>query len=73
MTISSSGTLDVSGVSANEIIGSLSGSGQVVLGSKRLDAGKDNTSTTFSGLISGVGGSFYKSGLGTMTLSGNNT
>ena len=73
VTVSSSGTLDVSGVSASEVIGSLAGSGHVVLGSKRLDAGKNDASTTYAGLISGAGGSFYKQGLGTMTLSGDNT
>lgn len=66
-------------------IGSLAngvgGGGTVNLGSSSglLIAGFDNTSTTFSGVIkdggntSGTGGSFFKVGSGTLTLSGANT
>jgi YVTN family beta-propeller protein/autotransporter-associated beta strand protein len=59
--------------SFNQTIGSLSGAGQVSLGTATLSAGADNTSTTFSGVMSGVGGGFTKIGTGTLTLSGNNS
>ena len=36
--------------------GSLSGAGSVSMSSYQLEAGGDNTSTTFSGVISGDGG-----------------
>jgi fibronectin-binding autotransporter adhesin len=41
-----------------------------VLGSGALAAGATNASSTFSGAISGTGGSFTKSGTGTLTLDG---
>jgi len=44
----------------------------VTLGSATLTTGNDNTSTTFSGAMSGSGG-LTKSGSGTLTLSGANT
>ena len=40
----------------NQTIGSLAGSGPVTLGAATLTAGNDNTSTTYSGGISGSGG-----------------
>src|SRR5260221_583595 len=42
--------------SSNQTIGSLAGAGSVTLGSATLTTGNDNTSTTFSGAISGTGG-----------------
>src|SRR4029077_8838583 len=39
----------------NQTIGSLAGAGSVMLGSATLSTGNDNTSTTFSGVISGTG------------------
>jgi fibronectin-binding autotransporter adhesin len=57
-------------------IGSLSGGatdGTVTLGSGRLTFGGANTSTTFSGVISGSGGRIRKIGTGTQTLSAANT
>ena len=54
-----------------ETIGSLSGAGNVTLGSATLTTG-DATSTTFSGVMSGTGG-LTKQGTGVFTLSGNNT
>ncbi|WP_404333834.1 autotransporter-associated beta strand repeat-containing protein [Sphingomonas sp. MMS12-HWE2-04] len=57
-------------VIAAETIGSLSGSGTVVLG-QTLAIGGDNSSTGFAGTIGGVGG-LTKVGTGTLTLSGTN-
>ncbi|WP_052659165.1 DUF4347 domain-containing protein [Pseudomonas sp. LFM046] len=57
-------------VSTAETIGSLAGSGSVVLNAA-LTAGGDNTSTTYSGVISGTSG-LTKAGSGTLTLTGNN-
>ena len=53
-------------------IGSLEGSGNVVLGNNNLTVGSRNNSTTFSGVIQD-GGSLTKIGTGTLTLSGANT
>ena len=55
-----------------ETVGSLAGAGNVTLGSATLTAGGDNTTTSFSGTISGTGG-LTKAGTGTSTLSGANT
>ena len=72
---------DTAGVSLdlndlNQTIGSLAGGGTtggtVALGSATLTTGGNNTSTTFSGGITGAGGSLVKSGTGTFTLSGSN-
>ncbi len=70
VTVSSGATLSLS---ASETIGSLAGAGAVTLGAKTLTAGGDNTSTTFSGVLSGTGGALSKTGSGTLTLSGINT
>lgn len=56
----------------NETVGSIAGEGNIALGSAALTAGGNNTSTTFSGVISGTG-SLTKEGTGTLTLSGVNT
>jgi len=56
-----------------DTIGSISGSGSITLGAGQLTSGGDNTSTTYSGIISGVGGSIRKTGNGVLTLSGINT
>ncbi|WP_028445790.1 DUF4347 domain-containing protein, partial [Chitinimonas koreensis] len=71
VTLSNGSTLSLQ---ANETIGSLaSGSGNALsLGSNRLTVGGDNTSTTYSGSISGTGG-LTKIGTGTWTLGGTNT
>jgi autotransporter-associated beta strand protein len=56
----------------DQTIGSLAGSGAVTLGGAALTTGNDNTSTTFSGAISGTGG-LTKIGSGALILSGLNT
>lgn len=72
----SSAIFDMSGIAAaGDTIGSIAGvtGASVILGSKTLTAGGDNTSTTFAGVISGSGGGLTKSGTGKLTLSGSNT
>jgi YVTN family beta-propeller protein/autotransporter-associated beta strand protein len=69
-TVASGATLDLN--SFNQTIGSLAGAGSVTLGSAMLTTGNDNTSTTFSGTVSGAGG-LTKIGLGTLILSGTNS
>lgn len=56
----------------NQSIGSLAGAGAVTLGTATLVTGNDNSSTEYSGIISGPG-SVQKVGTGTWTLSGANT
>ena len=53
-TVASGATLNLN--SFNQSIGSLAGAGSVALGSAVLTTGNDNTSTIFSGTISGTGG-----------------
>ena len=69
-TVASGATLDLN--SFNQTIGSLAGAGSATLGSAMLTTGNDNTSTTFSGTISGTG-SLTKIGSGTLMLTGINT
>ena len=57
---------------ADDAIGSVAGAGNVELSSHGLTAGGDNSTTSFSGVMSGTG-SLSKEGSGTMTLSGANT
>lgn len=71
VTIASAGTLQLNGVNAS--IGSLAGAGAVNLSSNSLTAGADNGDATFSGSITGSGGSISKTGTGTWTLSGSNS
>jgi fibronectin-binding autotransporter adhesin len=54
-------------------IGALSGGGRLTLGDRTVTIGARGTSTTFSGTISGTGGSLVKTGAGTLTLSAANT
>jgi autotransporter-associated beta strand protein len=56
----------------SESVGSLAGGFDVALGSATLTTGNDNTSTAYSGILSGSGG-FMKAGNGTFTLAGPNT
>ena len=69
LTVNAGGTFDLN--SFNQTIGSLAGAGSVTLGAGTLTTGSDNTSTTFSGTISGTGG-LTKIGAGTLVLTGNN-
>ena len=64
------GTFNVNGYA--DTIGSLAGNGDMMLGGGTLIVGNDNTSTTFSGLISGAG-SLSKIGFGMLTISGTNS
>jgi fibronectin-binding autotransporter adhesin len=68
-TVNGSATLFLNNV--NNAIGSLAGNGTVSLGTGTLTTGGDNSSTTFSGTISGTGG-VTKVGTGTFVLSGTN-
>jgi autotransporter-associated beta strand protein len=68
--IAGGAALDLSG--SSQTIASFSGAGSVALGSGNLTIGGDNTSTTFSGVISGSG-DLTKTGSGTLTLAGAST
>lgn len=70
VNIRQTGELALNGFS--DTIGSLEGSGKVLLGNGSLQAGGNESSTLFSGVISGTG-TFAKSGTGTLTLTGANT
>jgi len=68
LTLAAGTTLTVAGT---ETIGSLAGAGSTTLNAA-LAAGGDNTSTTYSGVLSGSFG-LAKTGTGTLTLTGGNT
>ncbi len=69
--INSDGQFNVNG--KTETVGSIAGTGTIALGTGgALSAGINNSSTTYSGVMSGAG-SFTKQGTGTTTLSGNNS
>ena len=70
VTVEGPGTLNLAGF--DQSIGSLAGAGSVMLGDARLTTGNDNTSTLFSGVISGDG-ALNKVGTGTFLLDGENT
>ncbi|MCX5678636.1 MAG: autotransporter-associated beta strand repeat-containing protein [Candidatus Omnitrophica bacterium] len=70
VTINGGATLDLNNFLGT--VGSVAGFGNITLGSGTLTTGADDTSTTFSGVISGSG-DLTKSGTGTLTLSGANT
>jgi len=69
IVVSSGATFLLGGV---EGVGSIEGAGTIDLGSFTLTTGTLNTSTLFSGNITGTGG-LTKRGSGTLTLSGSNT
>ncbi|GAB1487856.1 hypothetical protein MASR2M8_02970 [Opitutaceae bacterium] len=71
VNVTSGATFNLAGFT--ETVGSIAGNANITLGAGSLLAGGDNTSTTFSGVISGTGGTLTKQGTGTMTLSGANT
>lgn len=59
---------------SDETVGSLAGEATVILGGQRLTSGGDGTSTQFSGVISGTGGSqIEKRGNSTLTLTSPNS
>jgi autotransporter-associated beta strand protein len=53
-------------------VGSISGSGDFQLGSSHLTVGSNAMSTTFTGTMTGIGGSLTKVGNGTLTWDGSN-
>ena len=69
LSVASGGNLTLS---ANRTFGSISGAGNIALGSNTLTTGSNNNSTTYSGVMSGTG-ALSKTGTGTLTLSGTNT
>ncbi|MEZ5879431.1 MAG: autotransporter-associated beta strand repeat-containing protein [Nitratireductor sp.] len=69
VTVAGGATLDLT---TGLAVGSLAGAGNVTLNANSLGVGTDNTSTNFSGVISGTGG-ISKNGTGTQTFSGANT
>lgn len=66
LTVSANATAEF--LNGTETIASLAGDGDVVLTGSTLTVGAANSSTTFSGVISGSG-NLVKSGTGTLTLS----
>ena len=70
LTVATGATFDLS--IFDQSVGSLAGDGSITLGTATLTTGNNNTSTDFSGVISGSG-SLIKTGTGIQTLSGTNT
>mgnify|MGYP000266774210 CR=1 FL=1 len=73
VTVSAAAAFDISAATSGDTVGSIAGGGSILLGSKNLTAGGDNTSTAHSGTMTGTGGSFTKSGTGVLALSGPNS
>ncbi|MET2826074.1 autotransporter domain-containing protein [Mesorhizobium shangrilense] len=69
-TVASGATLSLGNF--DQAIGSLAGAGSVDAGKATLTTGNDNSSTVFSGTITGTGG-LIKVGTGTFELSGNSS
>ena len=65
VTVSSGATFAVNGRTTS--VGSIAGAGTITLGSGTLTAGGDNSSTVYTGAISGTGG-LTKTGSGMLTL-----
>jgi fibronectin-binding autotransporter adhesin len=70
VTVNATGTLNLV---TSQTIASLAGNGTVTLNTQTLTTGLDNSSTTFSGVISGAGGALVKNGAGTFIESGANS
>ena len=70
MKVFDNGYLDISGHQHGVTIGSIDGSGNVLLGANTLTVGTNNINTSFSGVISGSG-SLAKVGRGVLTLQAN--
>jgi autotransporter-associated beta strand protein len=66
------GQLDLTLATRDITIGSLAGNGMVLLAGHTLSIGNNNLSTTFSGVVQGMG-SLVKVGTGMLTLGGANT
>jgi len=64
------GTLDIN---LTQVIGSLTGTGSVLINGGFLFVGNDNTDFAFDGIIDGVDGRLWKTGTGEMTLTKGNT
>ena len=69
VTVSSGATLNLAG---NETVGSIAGAGNISLNANQLIAGQNNSSTSYSGVMSGTG-AFVKTGTGTLTFGSANT
>ncbi|QYM77661.1 autotransporter-associated beta strand repeat-containing protein [Horticoccus luteus] len=69
LVLNSGGTLEMNGIS--DMVSSLAGAGDLELGAGKLTI-NGTTSTSYSGQISGVGGSLDKRGSSTLTLAGDN-
>ena len=74
VTVASGATFELD-ASVSETVGSIAGAGSIVANGGTLTVGGDNSSTTFSGVMSERADalSLVKIGSGTLTLSGNNT
>jgi autotransporter-associated beta strand protein len=73
ITLNGNSELDISTHNVPGVtVGSLGGTGSVLLGARLLTIGSNNQSTTFSGVIQDSGG-LSKTGTGTLTLTGANT
>jgi fibronectin-binding autotransporter adhesin len=70
ITIASGATFDLANF--NETVGSIAGEGNISFGSASFTVGGDNSSTTYSGVMSGSG-RLTKTGNGVLLVSGNNT
>jgi fibronectin-binding autotransporter adhesin len=70
LSVATGATFDLNG--NNETVGSISGRGSILNSANNFRVGADDSSTTFSGVISGSG-KLTKVGSGVLTLSGINT
>ena len=70
MNAADSGTVSLNNLNAT--LGALTGSRSLALGSGTVAIGNNSLSTTYSGVLSGIG-SLVKTGAGTLTLAGSNS